>query len=405
MIGAWSWIAIALAGAPAADEPAWTRVTVTVGREEGDFVGRDSRVLQGAVDYAASLGGGTVRIGPGEFAMINSLHLRSHVTVRGAGEATVLKKCPGREEPLVLDGDYGQEEVTLRDATGFEVGMGVSVSDDHSGGFHTVVANIIGKRGNELKLDKPMGSDYMVRNHARAALAFPVISGYYVEGAEVSDLVVDGNREKSPPLNGCRGAGVFLYRSHGTRILRAIARDYPGDGISFQQSNGVLVEECTAVGNANLGIHPGSGSASPIVRRCHIEKNGDIGLFLCWRVKHGLLEDNVILSNGGAGISIGHKDTDNLFRRNVIRDNRKFGIHFRDESEPMAGHRNRIEDNVIERNGGAGIRIDGETHDIAIVRNRHGDGRPEGQRTQREWVSVGPKASRITIEGNSATEP
>ncbi|MBN1417483.1 MAG: right-handed parallel beta-helix repeat-containing protein [Planctomycetes bacterium] len=404
MIATWALIATGLGGAAAPAEPAWTRIAVTVGLEKGDFVGRDSRVLQGAVDYVASLGGGTVRIGPGEFAMINSLHLRNGVTVRGEGETTVLIKCPGREEPLVLDGDYGQEEVTLRDATGFEVGMGVSVRDDHSGGFHTVVANIIGKDGNTLKLDEPMGSDYMVRNHARAALAFPVISGYYVEGAEVSDLVVDGNREESPPLNGCRGAGVFLYRAHGTRILRVIARNYPGDGISFQQSNDVLVERCIAAGNANLGIHPGSGSGSPVVRGCRIEKNGDIGLFLCWRVKHGLLEDNVILSNGGAGISIGHKDTDNLFRRNVIRDNRKYGIHFRDETEPMAGHRNRIEENVIERNGGAGIRIDGETHDIEIVRNRHGDARPEGERTQREWVSVGPKASRITVEGNAPAE-
>ena len=136
------------AAPPEAD--AWKRIVVSVGIREGDFVGNDNKVLQGAVDYVASLGGGTVHVGPGEFTMYNSLHLRSDVALRGSGETTVLKKCPGTTQPLVLDGDYGQEEVTLADASAFKLGMGITVRDDRGGGFHTVVASIIGKRGNTL---------------------------------------------------------------------------------------------------------------------------------------------------------------------------------------------------------------------------------------------------------------
>src|SRR5689334_7652439 len=55
--------------------------TVRVGREDADVMGADNRALQAAVDYVAGLGGGTVEIGPGEFVMRDSLHLRSHVTV------------------------------------------------------------------------------------------------------------------------------------------------------------------------------------------------------------------------------------------------------------------------------------------------------------------------------------
>jgi len=126
-----------------------------------------------------------------------------------------------------------------------------------------------------------------------------------------------------------------------------------------------------------LGLHPGSGSQRPIIRNNRSYGNDQIGLFLCWRVKHGLFEGNEIRDNGQTGISIGHKDTDNVFRNNVIVGNGIYGIYFRNETEPMAGHRNLIENNTIQNNGnkekGYGIYIDGETHDIKIVENKIGD--------------------------------
>src|SRR5437868_3061756 len=42
---------------------------VVVGMASGDIVGADNRALQAAVDYVASLGGGLVEIGPGEYLM------------------------------------------------------------------------------------------------------------------------------------------------------------------------------------------------------------------------------------------------------------------------------------------------------------------------------------------------
>ena len=54
--------------------------------------------------------------------------------------------------------------------------------------------------------------------------------------------------------------------------------------------------------------------------------------------------------HGRFGISIGHKDTDNLLRYNEVRAYQQDGVFFRNESEGMAGHRNRLENNVIENN-------------------------------------------------------
>ncbi|MDA1191900.1 MAG: right-handed parallel beta-helix repeat-containing protein [Candidatus Poribacteria bacterium] len=353
--------------------------------------------MQAAVDYVAALGGGTVEIGAGVYEMFDSLHLRSNVTVKGQGEASILRKCDGVEVALILDGDYGEEQITVADPSPFRVGMGVTVRDQRSGGFHTTVATIIWQDGDAFGVTKPLNADCMVSNKAVAATTFPVISGYHVENARVEHLAIDGNRVNNPHLNGCRGAGVFLYRGHGTVIEHCVVRNYFGDGISFQQSNDVILTDCLVEGCSHLGMHPGSGSQRPTLKRNVSRKNDDMGIFLCWRVKHGVFEDNETLDNGRYGFSIGHKYTNNLFQRNRIIGNGKAGIHFRNESEAMAGHRNRIENNEIVGNGEHGIRIDGETHDIVICGNRFGD-LPE--RPQPTHVFVGEKASRVLLDKN-----
>ena len=83
--------------------------TISVGQTKEDIVGADNRALQAAVDYIAGLGGGIVLVGPGEFLMRDSLHLRSHVAVRGMIGKTVLKKAEGAVSSLAMDGDYGEE--------------------------------------------------------------------------------------------------------------------------------------------------------------------------------------------------------------------------------------------------------------------------------------------------------
>src|SRR5437773_2643042 len=95
---------------------------MTVGHADADLIGRDNRALQAAVDFIAGLGGGIVEIGPGEYLMRDSLHVRSFVTVRGTPGKTILRKADGAVTALALDGDFGEEQITVTDASGFEVG-------------------------------------------------------------------------------------------------------------------------------------------------------------------------------------------------------------------------------------------------------------------------------------------
>jgi polygalacturonase len=377
---------------------------IKVGIRNADIIGSDNRALQAAVDYVASLGGGIVEIGEGRYVMRDSLHLRSNVTVRGKKGKTILRKANGVVSALALDGDFGEQQITVADPTGFEVGYGVAIRDDNAGGFHTTVARITGRNGNTFSIDNPLMSDCMVRDKAKAATVFPVISAYNVEGARVENVIIDGNKESNVHLNGCRGAGIFLYRAFGTVIQSCVVRNYNGDGISFQQSNDVSVVDCVSEDNAFLGIHPGSGSQRPLVRKCIARRNGTDGLFLCWRVRHGLFEDNVLEGNGRFGISIGHKDSDNLLRRNLVRLSHRDGVYFRNESLGMAAHRNRLEDNIIENNGtggqAAGICIRGQTNSLVFKNNSIRDTRPEGSQTQTVGIRIEKKVGEVVLEGN-----
>ena len=373
---------------------------ISVGQDGTDIVGTDNRALQAAVEYVAALGGGIVDIGPGEFLMRDSLHLRPNVTVRGTAGKTTLRKADGVVTALALDGDFGEQQITVENAEGFQVGCGVAVWDDSAGGFHTTVARITGRRGNTLAIDKPLMADCMVHRHASAATTFPVVSGYNLRGVRVEDLIIEGNKDSSAHLTGCRGAGIFLYRAFGTVIQGCVVRNYNGDGISFQQSNDVTVENCVTEDNASLGFHPGSGSQRPTVRHCVARHNGTDGLFLCWRVRHGLFEDNLLESNGRFGISIGHKDSDNLIQRNRVTRNASSGVFFRDEALGMAAHRNRLKQNVIEDNGHTGIRIRGATNDLRFEDNVIRDTREGARQTQTVGVLIEKQVGRVTLDDN-----
>jgi parallel beta-helix repeat protein len=380
------------------------RPRITVGLRDADITGADNRALQSAVEYVASLGGGTVEIGAGEFLMRDSLHLRAEVIVRGQGGKTVLRKAKCATSLLQLDGDYGEEQITVKNPAGFQVGDGVAIWDKNAGGFHRTVARITGRSGNTFSISLPLNSDCMVSDGAQAATVFPVISGYHLDGVRIENLAIEGNKEENVAIDGCRGGGIFLYRCPGAVIERCIVRHYGGDGISFQQCNDVTVLNCLSEGNAALGFHPGSGSQRPLVRDCVARGNGEDGLFLCWRVKHGVFEGNTLEGNGRFGISIGHKDTDNLLRNNKVIGNGEDGVFFRNESEGMAGHRNRIEDNLIENNGtkraAAGIHVRGETRDLILKGNTIRDTRNGDAKKQMIGIKLDEKVGAVAVEGN-----
>jgi len=70
----------------------------------------------------------------------------------------------------------------------------------------------------------------------------------------------------------------------------------------------------------------------------------------------------------------------------------------------MAGHRNRLENNLIEDNGRehavAGIRVRGETRDLLFKGNVIRDTRSAAERKQNTGVLLEPKVGPVALEQN-----
>jgi len=374
---------------------------LTVGPRDADIIGTDNKALQIAVDALWARGGGTVVIKPGVYRMFNSLRLRSHVNVIGEGEGVILKKEPMIKAYLASDCGYANKEVDLKEDPGFEVGMGFSVEDDKfNSGWGVTVGTIVGKEGKTLFVDTPMVWDYLLARNAVIKSCYSVVSGIDVEDIKLENIIADGSKETNDYLNGCVGGAIYFKNARNITIKNCVARNWNGDGVSYQIDQDVRVIGCQVYNNTGHGIHPGTGSARTVIRGNDSHHNGQDGLFLCWRVRHGVIEDNDLHHNRH-GISIGHKDTDNVFSGNLIRDNRLSGVYFRDEDEPQGGHRNKFIKNVVVDNGSekeaCGFLIAGETHDIVIEDNTIGD---SGKGCQKTGVRISRKACKVTVRNN-----
>ncbi len=371
---------------------------ITVGPAEADVVGSDNRAIQIAIDALWARGGGTVHVLPGTYIMKDAAHLRPGVSLVGGGPDTVLKRTPGFVVPMKIDADYGQLKVTPVDLSGFEVGMGIALADKNaSGGWAVSIATITEIKNGSLYLNAHLVKDYSADNDGQLRVLSSVVSAIDVEDIRIASLRIDGSGDENPFIDGCRGGGIYLQRVKRCCISECVVKNFNGDGVSFQTTQDITVENCELAYNKNFGAHPGTGSARCIIRNCHLHHNDNIGLFLCWRVQEGKFEQNRIHHNGKFGISIGHKDTDNLFFGNTIRFNGRDGVYFRNEKESNAGHCNTFKQNIIEDNGGAehgcGIHIDGPTRDLVFESNIIRETRAGAERTQRHAIYISKLAS------------
>jgi hypothetical protein len=387
-------------------EPKWeSRLTITVGPKNADLVGGDEKVIQAGVDYIAAKGGGTLHVLPGTYRLRNAVSLRTGVRILGSGPDSVLVKTPEAKSKLATDSLFWEQEVTLADASGFQVGDGVCLRVDnvwHQGHF-IIRRSLIARSGNRFKLDQPLNDDdFTIPGHANISTLFPLISGDGVSDIVVENITLDGNRSQQEALDHFWGnylAGIWLNRCNRISIRKVTSRESAADGISWQTSHDVLVEDCHCNDNVGFGLHAGSGSQRPLARGNKLERNY-IGFYFCWGVRHGLVERNAILDNQNFGVHLGNKDTDNLVRGNEIRRSGKVGVMFSDTEEGYSPDRNRLEDNRITDSGpddGIGVDVQGKTDSTTIS---HNDLRETRQPLKRIGVRIGARAGKVQLVEN-----
>ncbi len=385
-------------------EPDWEqRLTITVGPDKADLVGRDDKVIQAAVDYVTRLGGGTVQLLPGTFTLRNAIFLPSRLRLRGSGADTVITKIASETIPLADDSDWYDQEITLSAPGGFRVGDGVvlQATNPHDGGRTVIKRTLVARSGNRFKLNDGLRENLWVSGKPTCASLFPLLTSEYTADVVIEDLALDGNRQQNENLNGNYAGCIFLQDCNRYTIRRVEARNYNGDGISFQICHDVAIEECHSHDHAGLGLHPGSGSQRPRLIGNRLERN-EIGLFWCWGVKYGLAEGNRIDANRSYGISVGHNDTDNVMRDNEVTNSGKAGVLFRDESrgKDFWANRNVLERNRIVNSGdkdGIGIDIQGRTKDLKIAGNELRETREPADRV---GIRISAGSERIELADN-----
>ncbi len=391
----------ATAGDPV--EPKWeSAITVTVGPQKADLTGSDHKVIQAAVDYVARLGGGTVQILPGTYRMRNAVYLQSRVRILGSGDESVLIKEPSVKTNLASNSDWYDQEVTLEDAAGFEIGDGVVLRthNPHNGSFDTYKRTLIARSGNRYKLNEMLVENFWVREGATAATLFALFDGMRVSDVTIENITLDGNKGANEFLNGNYVGCIFLRESNRIHMRGVTARNFNGDAISWQVCHDVRVENCHSHDNGGYGVHPGSGSQRTVVVNNRLERN-EIGFFFCWGVKWGLCEGNTILDNRKFGVSVGHNDTDNLIRKNDIQRSGQVGVLFRQEHGPtFSPNRNRLEENRIIDSGaekGIGVKVEGQTQSVEIA---HNEIRENRQQAERVGILIEAGATDIRLSGN-----
>jgi hypothetical protein len=376
-------------------------VTITVGQDEGDLQGNDDKVLQAAVDYVANLGGGTVQILPGIYTMRNSLFPRTGITLKGSGEKTIFRKCPSVSSKIVREADWYEYCVQVEDPEGFTRGGGVALSTDKKDEQEVRLFTVTAIKGDVLFLDKRTEKNYWMMEGARASTRFSIIHALNVDNVQLENITLDGNRLENERVNDNYAAAVFMQYCNNWTFKNVTARDYNGDGFSFQVCDDIHFEDCTSLNNTDLGFHPGSGAQRPVFIRCTSNGNSQ-GFFWCWGACFGIAENCTAAENKLYGVNFGHRDTDNILRNCLIEKNGEIGILFRkEENEYRTGDRNIIERCVIRDNGetgpGLGIDIQWKTNDITI-RDCSFENTKDGP--QKTSIRISAEAQRITLENN-----
>jgi hypothetical protein len=384
-------------------EPEWREsLTLTVGPQKADLVGTTEKVIQAAVDSVARWGGGTVKILPGTYHFRNAVYLQNKVRILGSGLDSVIVKAPSVAGKLSQDSDWFDQEITFADAKGFQVGDGIClrVKNPSTGGTEVIKRTLVARNGNRFKLDSGLRKNVWLMGEPKVESLFPLFSGENIADVTIENIALDGNKATNGNLDGNYAGCIWMQDCNRLTFRRVTARNYNGDGISWQICHDVLAEDCHSHDHTGLGLHPGSGSQRSVIRRNRMVGN-DQGLFLCWGVKWALAENNYIEGSKRYGISIGHHDTDNVIRDNDVRTSGEVGILFRKErTAAFQGNRNRIEKNRIlglTQEGGIGIDVQGQTQSIHILGNEI---RETQGPSKRVGIRIGPETEQITVADN-----
>jgi hypothetical protein len=342
--------------------------TITVGGSAADITGFTNQAIQLAID-ALPHEGGTVKMETGEFKMMAPVRLSSNCRLIGSGPGTILKRIDGFHSPFIIDADYGELKIIVQDASGFKIGMCIQITNKPYSECWDVSTAVI----TDIKKDTIYFDNYLIRDYDSeldgvVTNAGSCVSVNNARNVYMSDFTIDGNKQKNDLLDGCVGGGIAIIKSKNVTVEKVHVKNFNGEGITWQITENVVVRNCEINGCSNMGLHPGSGSPNSLIEGNNSHDN-KVGLFICWRVHHSIVKNNLFHNNVENGISTGHKDINVLFENNRIFENGSNGVYIREEDQKNSPHCNTFLNNVIENNNLYGFYISGNSLNLLLKDN------------------------------------
>jgi hypothetical protein len=334
--------------------------------------------LQKAIDSVPK--GGLLVIPRGTYLLRRSLVLRANMTLSGTGPETVLAVEPLLPcSLLAAAAAKGARSVRVADASRFKAGMQVAIRDREHVGWGTSQAIITAVKDNVLELDRPLERAYDPTRQAYVGHLFPALYARDQPRITIQFLKITGPRVATPFRDFVLSA-IHLVKCDGSLVTRCTVEEWHSDAFSVQRGSGVRIMDNVARRNRGHGFHPGTGLEDSFWSGNVGEQNGDFGLYYCMKVRRVIVSHNTFRWNARHGVGrLGDAgDVDNLVFDNVLERNGEAGVHVGwEKGVPHGwdrGKANFVIGNRCIDNGKAGVLLEYATENV-IARNEFRGGR------------------------------
>lgn len=317
--------------------------------------------IQESID-ALPAEGGVVLIPAGQYLLRRRVCLRANVTLRGEGEATVLRRPPVFTTLLAEDTLPGPESVKVADPGPLRPGDQIGIWDPYpaasrSWGFNMRFLEITQIEGQTIHGRWVYGPEKIVYHAAqkgRVANVGPALFICQADGVTVEALTIDGGVTPPGPvidefaLGDFMSAAVLVHQSARCRLRDITVRRWFADGICVGgQSSDAHVSGCIAEHNLGIGFHPGGGlQGAQFIG--NTSRYNEWGFLFCQGNRQVIVSGNRVHNNAKSGIwGLDSTDRYCVVANNCCHENGWYGI------EAEGGYGAVIQGNICRNNSQA----------------------------------------------------
>src|SRR5207245_3578303 len=138
----------------------------------------------------------------------------ARVRLIGSGTESVLFKEPSVSTRLVVDGDHWDQEITLAEPKGFQVGDGVRLvsKDPYGKGTNIIQRTLIAASGNRFKLDRRLEERFHLEGDPQIATNFALLQCSNAADVLIDTIAIDGNKDHSTRARSTTAAFAWMNR-------------------------------------------------------------------------------------------------------------------------------------------------------------------------------------------------